>query len=338
MDSPELRMLPDHWQSPGLYAGFWRRVVTWFVDGVILTVGYWFLVAVLGRHALAPWPLSDSMTAMGAWMPLWFATTLQPLAVVVAWLYFALFETSGWQATPGKRALGLRVTDEFGRRIGFMRATGRCFGKFVSALLLGIGFLLAGWTARKQALHDLMAACCVVRANGLAAWLGGPEASPAAAATPAAATPPRPTGMPAWAIVLVVIGGTAFLWVPLLAIMAAIAVPVYEGYVVRGEVARGLGVTTRARALVGQYIGERGSLPRDNADLGLPRPDSIRGRHVTSVRVADGKVVVTFGGQASPEIRGGHVVMSPEGNAAMLRWRCSSPDIRVRFLPRSCRE
>jgi hypothetical protein len=78
------------------------------------------------------------------------------------WLYFALFESSKSQATPGKMAMGIKVVDDVGQRVGFGRATGRYFGKIVSGLILNIGYLLAGWTARKQALHDMMASTLVV--------------------------------------------------------------------------------------------------------------------------------------------------------------------------------
>jgi uncharacterized RDD family membrane protein YckC len=72
-------------------------------------------------------------------------------------------ESSAKQATVGKMALGIIVTDLDGRRIGFGRATGRYFAKILSALTLGIGFLMAGFTERKQALHDMVASCLVIR-------------------------------------------------------------------------------------------------------------------------------------------------------------------------------
>ena len=84
------------------------------------------------------------------------------LVFVGQWLYFALFESSAMQATPGKRAMGLKVVGETGRRIGFGKATGRYFGKIVSGMIFNIGYLMAGLTARKQALHDLMAGTLVV--------------------------------------------------------------------------------------------------------------------------------------------------------------------------------
>jgi uncharacterized RDD family membrane protein YckC len=72
-------------------------------------------------------------------------------------------ESSPQQATLGKMALGLKVTDLQGERLSFARATGRYFGKIVSSLILFVGFMMAGWTEKKQALHDIMAGTLVVK-------------------------------------------------------------------------------------------------------------------------------------------------------------------------------
>ncbi|HET7592025.1 MAG TPA: RDD family protein [Rhodanobacteraceae bacterium] len=333
-----IHILPIHYQAPGLYAGFWRRVAAWLIDMLVIGTFHWLLVFSFGTWLLVPWAMLGGAHGAAAARLLDFG--LQPLGIVIFWLYFAAFESSSVQATPGKLALGLIATDEYGRRIGFARATGRYFGKFVSALILGIGFLLAGWTARKQALHDLMAGCCVVRKDGLAAWRSGLPSDAGAAtasAAPMHAAQPAHTGMPGWAIALIVIAACFFL-VPVAAIVTAIAIPAYQSYTVRAEVSEGLRVTERARALVAEYIGQRGALPDSNIDLGLPRPEAIRARYVSSVRVTGGRVVVTYGNQADSLIRGGHVVISPQGNAAMLQWRCSSPDIDARYLPRQCKD
>ncbi|MGC4090180.1 MAG: RDD family protein [Polyangiaceae bacterium] len=82
-----------------------------------------------------------------------------------SWLYFAIMESSPRQATVGKLALGLAVTDENGRRIGFGRATGRYFAKIISSIILLIGFMMVGWTARKQGLHDLIAGTLVYKSR-----------------------------------------------------------------------------------------------------------------------------------------------------------------------------
>ena len=79
------------------------------------------------------------------------------------WLYYALFESSSRMATPGKRALGLRVTDLAGNRISFGRATGRLFGKYLSGIFLGLGYLAILWSPRKQSWHDQLAGCLILR-------------------------------------------------------------------------------------------------------------------------------------------------------------------------------
>lgn len=325
--------LPTWRAARGLYAGFWRRVLAWCIDTLIVVAVHLVLTVAFGTWLLLPWTMAGG--AHGDAVARLVDIGLQPLGVVVLWLYYAVCESSRWQATPGKLALGLRVTDECGRRIGFARATGRCFGMLASALTLCIGFLFAGWTVRKQALHDLLARCCVVRGAGLAAWsradLAGVEG---------AATPTGPVGrpdMPGWAIVLVVIAGGLFVFLPALVIVGVVAVPVYRSHVARGQIEQGLNLTERPRALVAEYIGARGTLPDGNAALGLPKPEAIHASYVTSVRVVGGKVVVTYGNQASPAIRGGHVVVSPYGEASRLRWLCSSPDIGGQYLPERCR-
>src|SRR5256885_450936 len=77
--------------------------------------------------------------------------------VLVACVYYTLFESSSIQATPGKVLLGLKVRDTSGRRISIHKANKRYWGKLLSGLILGIGFMMTGWTLRKQALHDKLA-------------------------------------------------------------------------------------------------------------------------------------------------------------------------------------
>jgi len=86
------------------------------------------------------------------------------LGVLASWLYEALMTSSSKQATVGKMVFGLVVTDMLGRRISFAHATGRFFAKFLSGpLTLMIGFIMAGFTERKQALHDFIASTYVLK-------------------------------------------------------------------------------------------------------------------------------------------------------------------------------
>ncbi len=87
------------------------------------------------------------------------------LSLVVWWVYFAVLHSSKWQASIGKKAVGLKVVDENGNRISFGRATGRYFAEFLSALILGIGYMMVGWTKKKQGLHDMIAGTFVIKAE-----------------------------------------------------------------------------------------------------------------------------------------------------------------------------
>ncbi len=85
------------------------------------------------------------------------------LMVFGSWLYEAFMESSSYQATLGKMIFGMKVTDLDGKRISFERATGRHFAKWLSTMILFIGYIMVGFTERKQGLHDLLAGTLVLR-------------------------------------------------------------------------------------------------------------------------------------------------------------------------------
>ncbi len=143
------------------YAGFWRRFVAYIIDSILLVI----LVSILNQFVGGTYECVDLSTEIGA--P--FGVVCGPTAlgnavfVVVSLLYFAGLESSPRQATFGKMLLGIFVIDQAGSRVPFGRALLRNAGKYVSALILAIGFIMAAFTRRKQALHDIMAGCLVVR-------------------------------------------------------------------------------------------------------------------------------------------------------------------------------
>ena len=141
------------------YGGFWIRVVAYIIDAIVLTIATIPIALIFGismTAGLDPTAVPDDAAAGGNLLA-------NLLSVVLGWLYYALMESSGMQATLGKKALGLIVTDESGQRISFARATGRYFAKIVSALILLIGFIMVAFTERKQGLHDKLAGTLVVR-------------------------------------------------------------------------------------------------------------------------------------------------------------------------------
>lgn len=148
------------------YGGFWRRVLAYIIDAIILSiVGGIISAALFGSAAglSSLMPGSESTTALTGAM-----LGVQGLSFVLNWLYFAVLESSSMQGTLGKKALGMIVTDLDGGRIGFGRATGRYFAKILSAVILMIGFVMVAFTARKQGLHDLIAGTLVHKAGSSA--------------------------------------------------------------------------------------------------------------------------------------------------------------------------
>lgn len=320
------QLLPEHARAPALHAGFWLRFVAYFIDGFITGGAALVLFVVLFFATVLPRVHAGAHAQPGLMVAL--IVVFEALVLVGVWLYFALCESSHLQATPGKLALGLRVTDLHGRRIGFGRATGRFFGKLISGAILDVGYLLAAWTPRKQALHDLMAGCCVVRRDGLATFEQG-GFNPGA---PAVAR----GGMPGWAIALIVVGVCFFMLLPL-AILAAIAVPAYQNYIVRTQVAEGQALADGAKVAIDAYVARTGRVPPNNSAAGLSAPTSIHGRYVTQVALVGGGIIVTYGASASPVIAGDHLVFEPYGSRNAVKWRCSSLDIDAKYLPVSCR-
>ena len=142
-----------HGAVPAGYAGFWKRFAAFIIDRIILLVGGGIVGGVFGFI----YGLSNPDPNLG--MVQLYASFIGSF---INFLYFTLFESSSLQATPGKLALGIIVTDLDGNRISYARAVGRYFASFFSYVTLLVGFMMAGLTARKQALHDLIAGCLVV--------------------------------------------------------------------------------------------------------------------------------------------------------------------------------
>jgi uncharacterized RDD family membrane protein YckC len=147
------------------YAGFWLRFCAFFIDWIILVIPFviiGFIIGFTNPQAFNP-PTGPGgrpgVTPGFAGLEL----GLRILEIVVGWLYFALQESSVRQATLGKMAIGLKVTDIDGNRISFGHATGRHFAKILSGCTIGIGYIMAGFTEKKQALHDTVAGTLVVK-------------------------------------------------------------------------------------------------------------------------------------------------------------------------------
>jgi len=130
------------------YAGFWIRVVATLIDSVVIYAVIFALMAIFGLGGGFTDPSAFDMTT--------FAVVYAVVFVGVIG-YFIGMESSAKQATLGKMAVGIKVGDEQGNRISVGKAAGRFFGKILSQLILYIGYMMAGWDPKKQALHDKLA-------------------------------------------------------------------------------------------------------------------------------------------------------------------------------------
>jgi uncharacterized RDD family membrane protein YckC len=154
---------------PPAYAGFWLRFLAYIIDNIVLGVIFG-VVALLAIAAIGV----DYFRAMiqglqdgNGEFPVALVSAIliaALLSAVVSWIYHAWMESSQYQGTLGKMALGLIVTDLNDQPVTFGRATGRFFAKIITGLIpLGIGYIMAGFTEKKQALHDMIASCLVLR-------------------------------------------------------------------------------------------------------------------------------------------------------------------------------
>lgn len=291
------------------YAGFWRRLAAYAIDYLLVLLGS----GVLGAAAQLAGLVGDGAPQLS-------------LAVLAGYfLYCTLFESSAWQATVGKRALGIKVTDLRGERIGFGRAAARFAAKLLSVLTLCLGYLFIVVTRRRQALHDLVAGTLVAHDG----------------------TAPRP----AWAVAAL----SALACIPVLAVLAAIALPAYQDYTLRAQVSEGLALATGYRGAV--EAAWRNS-PRDFADL---TSDSIgadlarSGRYVESIEVVSGMIVITYGAAANEALAGSVLTIVPALDAQRsLAWACGYgqpplgyeavfeghtgyTSIEQRYVPSACR-
>ena len=168
------------WQTPTAqpgvaFAGFWLRLVAAIIDGLIISIPlapiYIITLIDVFKNSQDLQNLQDPTmvwTILGPKMFLFFILGI--VALAVNWLYHGFFESSTWQATPGKKALGLIVTDLEGRQVTFGRASGRYFGGRGATIIPSLGSMYyfvdcicIGFTERKQAIHDMIAGCLVLR-------------------------------------------------------------------------------------------------------------------------------------------------------------------------------
>lgn len=166
----------DNIIAPVNHAGFLLRFVAYFIDRLVVgfvtfvVLAPVFAIMGIGLYSMGKFTELRNFESMdqGDRLTLIFGliaaySILIIVAVMINWLYYSLMESSKRQATLGKMAVSIKVTDMKGQRISFVNATGRYFGKILSGLMFGVGYLMIIFTKNKQGLHDILANTLVVR-------------------------------------------------------------------------------------------------------------------------------------------------------------------------------
>jgi type IV pilus assembly protein PilA len=127
--------------------------------------------------------------------------------------------------------------------------------------------------------------------------------------------------------------------VAIIAILAAIAIPAYQNYLVRAQVSEGMNLASVAEPAVWEYKLTKGVYPPDNQSAGLVPPTSIAGKYVSQIKVTDGQIVATFNNTtANVNIRNATLVLSPVATTSSITWYCKPSTVDTKYLPSSCRD
>jgi len=274
------------------YAGFWARFGAAVLDGFVLAVPAFLVIGVLAA------------TIGRAGDPTVTVLLVYVVPILASWLYFAGMESGARGATLGKRAFHLQVLSAEGHeRIGFGRASARFFGRYLSMLVLYVGYLMQPFTARKQALHDLLSGTVVVSRK------------------------PAP-------VALVVIAVIFALLFPVGGMLAAIAIPAYSDYTVRAKVSAALLASAEARIAVQEHLETHDAVPRSLEEAGVRFSPTPQVRAI-ALDPRTAALTVTLG---FAPLEGKTIVLAPRRDAdGNLSWACRGGTAPAKYLPHSCR-
>lgn len=227
-----------------MYAGFWRRVAAVLIDTIIYTICTIVIQACLNFSGGAEQSFLNTLVALGFWL-----------------FYFVYAESSPWQATLGKKVVGIKVTDLNGQRISFWRALARDLAKYISNVTLGIGYVMCIWTQHKQCLHDKIAGCLVVTNDYT------PQAEPVASSK-----------VPVWVILVA-------LFLPcmlIIGIITAIALPQYFSAVEKARIVEARKYAQAIKSSGERYYLKTGKFPGSNPhrlDIQVPESAPVSVQH-----------------------------------------------------------
>jgi len=306
LSQPSASLVSDY-----AFAGFWKRAIAYILDGIIFTLLFALAFFLLGGSMMTvAQPNPENMSAIlgiyALYYPAW-------------WLYFALMESSSLQGTIGKKMLGIKVTNIQGQPLSFVHATGRHFSGLITQMTFTIGFLMAAFTARKQALHDMIASTLVVNKRYAANQIKIASDNPG-------------TGMSVGGIIAVVF---LVLLIPVGGILAAIAIPAYADYTVRANVDRAIVETSHIQTAITDHAAETGYWPNSIQQAGINEQQLVSDLYQIQM-MSDGGYQIIF--KRPENIVDNRLVFTPElTSSGNYKWQCSSNDLKNAHLPSYCR-
>jgi type IV pilus assembly protein PilA len=125
--------------------------------------------------------------------------------------------------------------------------------------------------------------------------------------------------------------------VAIIGILAAIAIPAYQDYIIRSKVTEGLNLASASKTAVAEYFQTKGSLPTDNATAGVVSSTSITGNNVKSVAISNGLITITYSGETA--LNGKTLFLTPSTPDGAVKWNCTSATATLagKYRPSSCR-
>ena len=313
--------IPEHEM---VYAGFWRRLIALMADSFLLSFIITPIIAI-GSAIAIPMLAGDGNSPPNPTAMIVVMVLLYGSIFLISVGYFVLLERSASGATIGKRLMGIRVVDKNGERIGFGRALGRFFAKILSSLPANIGYLLAAFTGRKQALHDFVAGTLVID-KATRSELGAKTSS-------------VNIGVLVGVMAVVGIIGIGFV-----GILAAIALPAYQDYTLRAKVAGVIAESASLKLEVSEHFISNDNQCPSNGDGMVGSADSYFGMNYSRAEVLPGQdgngtpfclINLTLSNTGNDKLDGQVVQLAMDTN---MIWTCASDSVPARYLPTSCKQ